>query len=581
MKNKLVTRSFLTVIRGNIGLDILLVLAVFGVIIGSLIPPQILKTIIDSNLVPQQQKGLLTSAILYLTVLLVIGLSDFMKEAILTVAGQKITTGIRLAMMEKMGRIDARYFSQNETGTVVSRFTNDVDAVQTIFTSGIVGMFIDLLKMIGIVVSIWQFSAPLGLTALMLLPVLFVLTRIFQKKMLSAQIRSRVLIGSINNHIAESVKNIQMIKSFSKESYMEKRYEGYLDRNYKTVEEINFVNSIYPPLIQIIRSVVIAGIVLFAAGKIQISGLSLGMVAASIELISNLFVPVETLGMELQNVQESMAGIRRVNEFYETEEEERKDTTQTASSIISDPKQVVLSFEGVSFAYDEDTKVLEDISLTIHPQESVTFIGRTGVGKTTLFRLVMGLIRPSKGRIAINGVNVADIPHTEKRRLFGYVDQDFHLIEGTVADQIGLKDPSISRDQIEDALLMVGLQEYVSTLENGIDTNISKGTVFSQGQKQLLAIARAVAANPPVLLLDEMTANLDSITEEKIVSALQKVSRNHTILSISHRLSSMIASDTIVILENGRVKSAGSPEKLLETDPWYRKHMDLEKLTWD
>jgi len=581
MRNKLVTRSFLTVIRGNIGLDILLVLAVFGVIIGSLIPPQILKTIIDSNLVPRQQKGLLTSAMLYLTVLLVIGLSDFLKEAILTVAGQKITTGIRLAMMEKMGRIDARYFSQNETGTVVSRFTNDVDAVQTIFTSGIVGMFIDLLKMIGIVFSIWQFSARLGLTSLMLLPILFVLTRIFQKKMLSAQIRSRVLIGSINNHIAESVKNIQMIKSFSKESYMEKRYAGYLEKNYKTVEEINFVNSIYPPLIQIIRSAVIAGIVLFAAGRIQISGLSLGMVAASIELISNLFVPVETLGMELQNVQESMAGIRRVNEFHETQEEERKDTAQTASSIITDPRQVVLSFEDVSFAYDEDTKVLEDISLTIHPQESVTFIGRTGVGKTTLFRLVMGLIRPSKGRIAINGVNVADIPHTEKRRLFGYVDQDFHLIEGTVADQIGLKDPTISREQIEDALLMVGLQEYVSALENGIDTNISKGTVFSQGQKQLLAIARAVAANPPVLLLDEMTANLDSITEEKIVSALQKVSRNHTILSISHRLSSMIASDTIVILENGRIKSAGSPEMLLETDPWYRKHMDLEKLTWD
>ena len=581
MRNKLVTRSFLSVIRGNIGLDILLVLAVFGVIIGSLIPPQILKTIIDSNLVPRQQNGLLTSAILYLTVLLVIGLSDFMKEAILTVAGQKITTGIRLAMMEKMGRIDARYFSQNETGTVVSRFTNDVDAVQTIFTSGIVGMFIDLLKMIGIVVSIWQFSAPLGLIALLLLPVLFVLTRIFQKKMLSAQIRSRVLIGSINNHIAESVKNIQMIKSFSKESYMEKRYEVYLDRNYKTVEEINFVNSIYPPLIQIIRSVVIAGIVLFAAGKIQISGLSLGMVAASIELISNLFVPVETLGMELQNVQESMAGIRRVNEFYEIGEEESKDAAQTAAVIVSDPRQVVLSFEDVSFAYDEDTKVLEDISLTIHPQESVTFIGRTGVGKTTLFRLVMGLIRPTRGRIAINGVNVADIPHTEKRRLFGYVDQDFHLIDGTVADQIGLKDPSISREQIEEALSLVGLQEYVLGLENGIDTNISRGTVFSQGQKQLLAIARAVAANPPVLLLDEMTANLDSITEEKIVTALQKVSRNHTILSISHRLSSMIASDTIVILENGRVKSAGSPEMLLETDPWYRKHMDLEKLTWD
>jgi len=579
MKGKFVARSFLKVIRENIGLDLLLLLAVFGVIIGSLIPPQILKTIIDSNLVPHKQEGLLNSAVLYLTVLLVIGLSDFLKEAILTVAGQKITTGIRLAMMEKMGRIDARFFSQNETGMVVSRFTNDVDAVQTIFTSGIVGMFIDLLKMVGIVVSIWQFSTNLGLIALGLLPVLFVLTRIFQKKMLSAQIRSRVIISWINNHIAESVKNIQMIKSFSKEAYMEKRYEGYLTKNYRTVEEINFVNSIYPPMIQIIRSLVIAGIILLSAGKIQLSGLSLGMVAASIELISNLFVPVETLGMELQNVQESMAGIRRVNDFFEIEEEDPKNPDLNAAQVIPDSGRAVITFEDVSFAYDEDTKVLEDINLTIHAQESVTFIGRTGVGKTTLFRLVMGLIRPTKGRIAINGIDVADVPHTWKRRLFGYVEQDFHMIDGTVGEQIGLRDPSVSSEQIERALRLVGLEEYVASLENGIDTDISQGTVFSQGQKQLLAIARAVAANPPVLLLDEMTANLDSITEGKIVAALQKVSANHTILSISHRLSSMIASDTIVILENGRVKSAGSPEMLLETDEWYRKHMELEKLT--
>ena len=441
-------------------------------------------------------------------------------------------------------------------------------------------MFIDLLKMVGIVVSIWQFSTNLGLIALALLPVLFVLTRIFQKKMLSAQIRSRVIISWINNHIAESVKNVQMIKSFSKEAYMEQKYEGYLTENYRTVEKINFVNSIYPPMIQIIRSLVIAGIILLSAGKIQLSGLSLGMVAASIELISNLFVPVETLGMELQNVQESMAGIRRVNDFFEIEEEDPKNADLSASLVIPDSGSAVITFEDVSFAYDEDAKVLEDINLTIQAQESVTFIGRTGVGKTTLFRLVMGLIRPTKGRIAINGIDVADIPHTGKRRLFGYVEQDFHMIDGTVADQIGLKDPTISREEIERALRLVGLEDYVASLENGIDTDISQGTVFSQGQKQLLAIARAVAANPPVLLLDEMTANLDSITEGKIVAALQKVSENHTILSISHRLSSMIASDTIVILENGRVKSAGSPEMLLETDEWYRKHMEMEKLTW-
>lgn len=580
MKNKLVARSFLSVIRKNIGLDILLLAAVIGVIVTSLIPPQILKVIVDSNLVPKKQAGLLQSAVLYLAVLVMIGLFDFLKEAVLTISGQKISTDIQLSMMKKLTRIDALYFSQNETGTVVSRFTNDVDAIESMFTSGVVGMVIDLLKTVGIIVSMWIFSPRLGLLTVLLIPALFAMTRLFQRRMLKAQMKSRVIIGRMNNHISESIKSIQMIKSFSKEAYMEKNYEKCLDDNYRTQEKINFFDSVYSPIIQVSRSAVIVAVVLLSQGRISLSGLSVGMVAAAVELVSNLFAPVENLGMELQNIQEAISGIRRVNEFYETKEEDKKDASRTAPEIIPDRSRVVLAFDDVSFEYDEDSKVLEDIRLTLEPNENVTFIGRTGVGKTTLFRLVMGLLKPVKGKITINGVDVTEIPHSEKRSIFGYVDQDFRMVPGSVADQISLGDPRISREQIESALELTGLSEYVSSLEDGLDTDIRHGVVFSQGQKQLLAIARAVAANPPVLLLDEMTASLDSITEGKIVEALQRVSMGHTVLAISHRLSSMITSDRIVILENGRVKSAGTPSELLETDEWYRQHMALEQLTW-
>ena len=174
-----------------------------------------------------------------------------------------------------------------------------------------------------------------------------------------------------------------------------------------------------------------------------------------------------------------------------------------------------------------------------------------------------------------------DVPNTEKRKIFGFVDQSFHLIKGTVAEQISMQDESISRAQIEKALNFVGLAEYVSSLENGIDTLVTSEALFSQGQKQLLSIARAIVANPPILLLDEITSNLDSITEEKIVSVLQKASEKHTILSISHRLSTIVASDRIVILEHGKIKGVGSPETLLERDEWYRSHIALEKLTWN
>ena len=284
--------------------------------------------------------------------------------------------------------------------------------------------------------------------------------------------------------------------------------------------------------------------------------------------------------MQLQNIQQAISGVQRVNEFYSEPEDAGKNHDLTAAAIITDRSAVRLSFNNVSFQYDTGTDVLQNIDLSLKPLEKVTFVGRTGVGKSTLFKLIMGLLRPSEGAITLNGIDVCAIPHREKRMIFGYVDQSFHLIKGTVAEQISLQDESITRQEIEEALKYVGMMEYVESLEKGLDTEINSDSFFSQGQKQLLAIARAIVTDPPILLLDEITASLDSMTEERIISVLQKASSAHTVLSISHRLSSMIASDMVVILENGRVKNAGSPEMLLQNDAWYRSHVALEKLTW-
>lgn len=580
MEDNLVKRCIANVIRKNIRLNVLLVFAVCGVVITSLIPPQILKRVIDYNLVPKSSDGLLVLAVAYMGVLLFIGVFDFMKEAVLTVLGQKITREIRIGMVEKLEKTNAMFFSSNESGTVVSRFTNDVDAINSMFTSGIVGMMIDCFKIIGIVISIWMFSTELGIITLVLLPAIYAITRLFQKRMLAAQIENRVLVGKVNNHISESLKNVRMIKSYSKESYMEGKYTGYLMRNYKTVEKVNFYDSVFPPIIQITRAVVIGVIVVMSSGELNYLGISLGMVAASIELVSNLFTPIENLGMELQNIQQAVSGIHRVNDFYSEPEDDSKNNGLKAQDIVPERETARLSFNDITFNYGEGADVLQNINLQINPQEKVTFVGRTGVGKSTLFKLVMGLLKPVKGNITINGTDVYSIPNGEKRKIFGYVEQSFHLIKGTVAEQISLQDESITGEQIRNALEFVGLTDYVESLENGYDTQVSSGNIFSQGQKQLLAIARAIVTNPPILLLDEITANLDSITEEKIVSVLQKASQAHTILSISHRLSSMIASDTVVILENGRIKNSGSPEALLQNDDWYRSHIALEKLTW-
>jgi ATP-binding cassette subfamily B multidrug efflux pump len=580
LKNSLVKTAIRQIIKRQIGLCSLLVLAICAVVVASLVPPQLLRLLIDQNLTPRNSNGLLALAILYMAVLLLIGLFDFLKEAIITVLGQKITREIRIEMMAKMARINALFFSANDSGVVVSRFTNDVDAINSLFTSGIVGMLIDCFKVIGIVVSIWMFSGKLGLITLGLLPVIYAITRLFQKRMLKAQIENRILIGRVNNHIAESLKNILMIKSYSKEDYMEKNYTRYLLDNYKTIEKVNFYDSLFPPVIQITRAALIGLIVILSSRHLNYLGITLGMVAASIDFISNLFTPIENLGMELQNIQTAISGIRRVDDFYGEIEDDAKNSTLQAAAIIPDRDQVHLAFNNLSFNYEEGTDVLQDITLQVRPLEKVTVVGRTGVGKSTLFKLILGLLKPTDGSITINGIDVYTIPNSEKRKIFGYVDQCFHFIKGTVAEQISLRDPDISREQIAKALDYVGLKDFVAGLNQGIDTPVSSEAFFSQGQKQLLAIARAIVTDPPILLLDEITANLDSVTEEKFLAVLQKTSTAHTVLAISHRLSSMIACDTIVILDQGKVKNSGSPEILLQTDEWYRSHVALEKLTW-
>lgn len=402
MSKSMIKKSIIKVIKDNIALSTLLVFMILGVVITSLIPPQILKYIVDKNLVPQKYDNLLTLAIAYMGVLLFIGIFDFVKEAILTILGQKITKEIRIEMMGKIEKINAKFFTSNGTGTIVSRFTNDVDAINSLFTGGIIGMIVDCFKIIGIIISIWMFSSKLGIVTLIILPVIYSITRLFQKKMLKAQIENRILVGMVNNHISESLKNIQMIKSYSIEDYMEENYIKHLLKNFKTIEKVNFYDSVFSPIIQLIRAVVISLIVVLSSKQLNYLGLSLGMVAATIELISNLFAPIENLGMELQNIQQAMSGIRRVDDFYNEPEDGPKKYEMGVNDIIPNREDVRLTFDDITFHYEEGIDILQNINLDFNPNEKITFVGRTGVGKSTLFKLIMGLLKPSKGCIKIN-----------------------------------------------------------------------------------------------------------------------------------------------------------------------------------
>ena len=581
MKTSLIRVSIGKVLKSNKGTVFLLLVTIVSLILVSLIPPQILRIIIDEHLILQRSQGLLGIGLIYMSILLLNGALESMKEVLLTVLGQKITTKIRKEMINKLGRISYRYFSSEETGVVVSRMTNDVDSVSSMFTSGIISMFIDSFKVIGIIISIWYFSSGLGLVTLVILPVVFVVIRLFQSRMFKAQLNNRVLTGKINNHISESLKNMKLVKSYNIASFMEKRYRSFLLQNFKTIEKSNFYDSIFSPIVQLMKTVVIAIIVLLSVPEVNLLGISVGMVAAAIELFANLFSPIENIGMELQEIQQAFSGVQRVNEFYDEPEEQVKTSELDAKNIIENREEVRISFQGVTFGYEDNLDILKSIDLEILPMEKVTLTGRTGAGKSTIFKLLMGFLTPVEGTITINGFDVTKIPNKLKRRIIGYVEQDFHFVKGSLREQITLNDEMITEEDVLRSISLTGFIEYVEELPEGLDTIMTDSTSFSSGQIQLLSISRALAANPPILLLDEITANLDSITEEKILSVLAKASEKHTILSVSHRLSTMLSSDRIVILEHGKIRNEGTPEKLLREDEWMKSKMILENLTWN
>lgn len=544
--NSKVVKLIINVFKSHKSLTCLLLFVIIGAIGFSLATPQVLKYIIDDYLIVKG-KSLLLPALLYFSTIVFLGIFNFGKEGIITVFGQKIIRKIKEEMMIKLTRIPIGYLSTNESGSIVSRFSNDVEAVGSLFTNGIVSMIVDAFKIVGIVISIWLFSYKLGILVLLIIPVVYFLTRAFQRKMLKAQRLYRVLTAKVNNHIPESINNIQMIKSFAKEEYMEEKYVNYLDESYEAMNKINFYDSIFSPIILILRAVVVALVVILSSDQLSFLGLSIGSVAAAIELINNIFSPIENLGMELQNIQQSIAGIYRIDEFLNEEEETEKDPNLTYDKIVND--NLNIEIKNVDFSYITGEQILENISLNINYKESVTFAGRTGAGKTTLFKLILGLLEPSSGSVTLSNVKVSEIPNHEKRKIFGYVEQSFSFIKGSVAEQISLKDENISKEDIENAMKFVGLHDYIITFEKGYDTFASP-QLFSQGQMQLLSIARAIVTSPPIMLLDEITANLDSETEEKIISVLKSASSERTLLSISHRLSSILTCDRIIKLEN-------------------------------
>ena len=524
-------------VTGYAGLSLGILLAVAGAIVTALLPPWILGSIVDTitegNVVP------VALVILYFAFTVLTGLTESIREGLLTVFGQKITHALRGSMMDKYTNLTAGELTKQEPGTIVSRFVGDVDTVENLFTSGIISMFADACKIISILVVIWLKNRGLAIVLLILLPFLYWFTRTVQKNMLKAQIENRRAVGRASGHVPETLHNIRTIHTLGKERYMEERYDEYIAESYRAVDRTNFYDAIYSPVILILNAIVVAVVMLFSASGnakvLTLFGMSAGTAVAVINYISQIFTPVESLGMEIQTIQSAIAGVHRINEFYALEElPERVRNLETP--VVTEEEMPFVELQNVTFAYEDDSrKILHHLSFKVYPGEQVTLSGRTGAGKSTVFKLLLGLYQPGEGKVLIQGRDAFQIPENEKRSLYGYVEQTFHRVPGTVKDQITLYDDSFSMEEVREAARIAGLDATIEQLEKGYDT-LCTSEIFSQGQWQLLSIARAAVAKPKLLLLDEITANLDAQTEEEVLQALKRASEGRTVISISHRV---------------------------------------------
>lgn len=516
------------------------ILCVASSVVTSLLPPLLLARIIDGL-----TAGLpltLWAVLAYFCSLALEGVLSSAQESLLVLFGQKMTHALRSEMSHKLTQLPASTLVDQNPGEVAARFSGDVDTVEALFTSGIISMVADACRILSIMAVIAVKNTGLALILLLVLPLFAAFTRHVQRRMLAAQLDNRRAVAAVSGQVPETLHNIRTIRALGTEAYMERRYDKRIADGYAAMERTNFYDAIYSPVVLLLNAVVVAIVMLLSASGnatvLTLFGMSVGTSVAIINYISRIFAPIESLGMEIQTIQSAMAGVKRIDAFL----------TQPERTIPGERQKAArgdVELAHVTFGYGEK-QVLNDFSMTVHQGEQVTLIGRTGAGKSTIFKLLLGLYPPESGSVTIGGVPVADITDRERRTCISCVEQHFARVPGTVLDQITLGDPQITAEMAKNAAQLAGIDTAIRALPAGYDTVCSEG-MFSQGEWQLLSIARAAAADPAVLLLDEITANLDAETEARVLDALRRASEGRTVLSVSHRIYENLGGRTVEI----------------------------------
>jgi len=521
------------------------------------------------------RRQLLAIALIYLLSLLASAGFRYGQLLLLNMLGQSVMYDLRLQMFGQMQRLSLGFFDRNPVGRLMTRLTNDVDALNELLTSGAISVFGDIFTLIGIMVVLLLLNWQLALITFTVLPVLIVMASYFRIAMRDTFRAVRSRLSRMNAYIAENISGTLIVQLFTRERRNYDRFAALNRDYYQANMRSMFYFILFSPAVSLISSLAVAAIVWYGGGRIlEHQGLTIGALVAFLSYASRFFVPIRDISEKYNILQSAMAASERIFAILDEQ------------VVVRDPEQPVVlpavqgkvEFRDVWFAYNPDDWVLRGISFTIQPGESVAFVGATGAGKTSLISLISRFYDVQGGQVLVDDLDVRQVRQEDLRRHIGAVLQDPFLFAGTIAANIRLSNQGITDEDIRRAARYVNADRFIEALPGGYDTEVrERGAGLSVGQKQLLAFARAIAFNPEILLvLDEATSSVDTETEVLIQTALARLMRGRTSIIIAHRLSTIRNVDRIVVLHKGRIAEIGSHDQLLARDGLYRRLYELQ-----
>lgn len=553
------------------------VLLLLGTSIVDLALPYITKVAIDRYVLTRRTDGLLLAAALYMLVLLLSFLFRYGQTYVAGTLGQRVMYDLRTQMFAHIQRLSLSFFDRNPVGRLVTRLSNDVDALNEALTSGVVSLIGDVLTLAGITVLLFWLNWRLALITFLVLPVLIWIMARMQAGMRDAYRAVRTRLARINAYIAENVTGMLVVQLFNRERRNFDRFDE-LNREYKdSAMRSLYYFSLFGPVITLISALAIGLIIWYGGGRVVAGAMTLGSLVAFLQYIERFFLPIRDLTEKYNTLQSAMAASERIFRLLDEEE----DVRDQPDPVRVEHVRGEVEFDGVWFAYNDEEWVLKDVSFHISQGESVAFVGATGAGKTSIISLMSRFYDVQRGRVLIDGVDVRDVVQADLRRHIGVVLQDPFLFSGTIASNIRLHNAAITDQMVREAATYVNADTFIQRLPGGYDEEVrERGAGLSVGQKQLLSFARAIAFNPEIMLvMDEATSSVDTETEGLIQDALRKLMKGRTTFIIAHRLATVQYVDRIIVLHKGRIVEEGSHQELLAKRGYYHRLYELQHRT--